>query len=412
MARQGGVARVAVLGAGFQGTCIALELARRGVAVDLYDRENRPITRAGRWNEGKVHLGFVYANDPTRATAARMVDGALAFRRALSRWIDVDDEVSALDPFVYAVPRDSMLSVSAIRDHFEAVDRLIAEGIARGGDYLGDEPGRAFDEMPRRVWSSAFDPARIQTVFRTVERSVDPAVVARRLRAAVTADSTITWLPNRSVLGVSSGVGRREVASRRSDGDEVEVRTYPMVINALWEGRPEIDLAAGIRSPRPFFHRLKYGVWIDGVDEHRPASSDLPSTTLVLGPYGDIVRFRGGQLYLCWYPSGRVAAVAGTRPPHWAVAPSEERGRAILRESLDQLAAFCPAIGHIEPSAFIVRGGPIVALGQSDIESVDSRLHTRSEVEPKAVDGYISVPTGKYTLAPFYALDVADRVLA
>ena len=55
--------RVAVLGAGFLGTGVALELARRGVAVHLYDRNDVCITQAGLRNEGKVHLGFTYAKD-------------------------------------------------------------------------------------------------------------------------------------------------------------------------------------------------------------------------------------------------------------------------------------------------------------------------------------------------------------
>ena len=60
---------VAVLGAGFQGTCVALELAQRGVTVDLYDQNDTCITQAGYRNEGKIHLGFVYTKDSTFATA-------------------------------------------------------------------------------------------------------------------------------------------------------------------------------------------------------------------------------------------------------------------------------------------------------------------------------------------------------
>ena len=51
---------VAVLGAGMLGTCLALELAQKGVSVDLYDREDACLTQAGARNEGKIHLGFVY----------------------------------------------------------------------------------------------------------------------------------------------------------------------------------------------------------------------------------------------------------------------------------------------------------------------------------------------------------------
>ena len=62
--------RVAVLGAGFQGTCIALELDSRGVEVDLYDQDEQPITRSGFVNEGRIHLGFNYSNDPSLRTPA------------------------------------------------------------------------------------------------------------------------------------------------------------------------------------------------------------------------------------------------------------------------------------------------------------------------------------------------------
>ena len=102
--------RVAVLGAGFQGACVALELAKRGINVDLFDKGDRPITQAGWVNEGKIHLGFVYSNDPTMATAALMVRGALHFRKLLNRWIDFDPaRANQSGPFLYVVHRDSLL---------------------------------------------------------------------------------------------------------------------------------------------------------------------------------------------------------------------------------------------------------------------------------------------------------------
>ena len=50
---------------------MALELARHGVEVDLFDRPTRPMTGASGHNEGKLHLGYVYANDPTPADRPR-----------------------------------------------------------------------------------------------------------------------------------------------------------------------------------------------------------------------------------------------------------------------------------------------------------------------------------------------------
>lgn len=68
-------ASVAVLGAGIQGCCLALELARRGISVHLLDCHPEPLLGASTNNEGKLHLGFVYAKDPDRATHDLMVRG-------------------------------------------------------------------------------------------------------------------------------------------------------------------------------------------------------------------------------------------------------------------------------------------------------------------------------------------------
>jgi hypothetical protein len=58
----------------------------------------------------------------------------------------------------------------------------------------------------------------------------------------------------------------------------------------------------------------------------------------------------------------------------------------------------------------IVAGGIILAAGETDIDDPMSRLHTRNAVGVRSVDGYHSVDTGKYTLAPMYAMEIADRV--
>ena len=87
--------RVGILGAGIMGCSLALFLARRGVRVTLIDAASAPFTRASRWNEGKIHLGFLYAGDPSLATARKMVPGGLAFRpiveELIGRSIDAGD---------------------------------------------------------------------------------------------------------------------------------------------------------------------------------------------------------------------------------------------------------------------------------------------------------------------------------
>ncbi|PYR72438.1 MAG: FAD-binding oxidoreductase, partial [Acidobacteria bacterium] len=53
--------QVAVLGAGLQGSCVAMELASAGISVDLFDKNDRCMSQASAQNEGKIHLGYLYA---------------------------------------------------------------------------------------------------------------------------------------------------------------------------------------------------------------------------------------------------------------------------------------------------------------------------------------------------------------
>ena len=70
---------IAILGAGILGSCTALELADRGYRLTVFERNAEPLSEASLYNEGKLHLGFVYAADPSFRTAARMIRGAARF---------------------------------------------------------------------------------------------------------------------------------------------------------------------------------------------------------------------------------------------------------------------------------------------------------------------------------------------
>lgn len=100
----------------------ALELADRGYDIALFEKEDAILTRASLANEGKIHLGFVYAADRSFRTAARMITDALQFRVILERWIKSNDfEKYILDPFEYIVPKTSALTENIIEMHFSRV---------------------------------------------------------------------------------------------------------------------------------------------------------------------------------------------------------------------------------------------------------------------------------------------------
>jgi hypothetical protein len=135
--------------------------------------------------------------------------------------------------------------------------------------------------------------------------------------------------------------------------------------------------------------------------------------TIVLGSFGDVVRIDDRQIYLSWYPACLAGISRELVPPPWPRQPTGEAARRIIVEALAGLGEFMLPLreltdGMIESS--IVAGGIIAAAGETDIDDPNSRLHMRIDVGVCSVDGYHSVDTGKYTLAPMYALEAADRI--
>lgn len=388
---------IGVLGAGLQGAGVALELASRGIRTDLYDREPHPMMRASVWNEGKVHLGFVYAKDAPDRTAALMLSGAFEFWPRLGRWIDLDASLLS-DPFFYAVRPDSMLSAEEVETHFEHVaERFLKERANTGWDYLGVRHDHVFrrvgPERARRLFPGATG------VFETAERSVDTHEVARRIRAAIRQSEPVSFITSR--------VDR---VDRNVDGSFTVHHTagssrYDQVVNALWSDRLRIDRQLGIGHDRQWLHREKVAI-------HLPAgtaSRALPSVTFVLGAYGDVVRFRSGRAYLSWYPACLVGSSSEVVPPLWSL--SDEQKRTILERSISTLSDLVPAVTGLDVSEARLEGGAVFGWGKTDITDPASELHERFDIGVHSYDGYHSIDTGKYTTAPKFAVEAAERVV-
>src|SRR5947207_9043112 len=144
--------RVGVLGGGLQGCCIALALADRGVRVTLFDKNETLLSRAAIANEGKIHLGYMYAGDPTLATAKTMMAGALAFAPFLERYLGRPARSFSLSvPATYIVHRDSQVNAELVCAYLTTVHELINEA--------ADVGNRAYFEQdlkkPLRLWSTA-----------------------------------------------------------------------------------------------------------------------------------------------------------------------------------------------------------------------------------------------------------------
>jgi glycine/D-amino acid oxidase-like deaminating enzyme len=402
----GYVNTVAVLGAGIQGSCAALALAERGCRVDLFDQAPQPVTRASLWNEGKVHLGLIYARDTSYRTAETLLRGALHFDAGLQRLTGRGRPAQLISaPFHYVVHRASQLSVEAVAAHFEAVaQRYRAARAATGLHYFDHDSDFVWEPMSDRHWRASYDDRETLAAFRTVERSVDPLIVAGMLRRALDEHGGIRFVPNSRIERVvldSAGRPRVVVAGEGSIGP------YEHVVNALWEDRLRIDDGVGLRPDRPWLHRYKLAMHVSG-----SAGPALPSTTVLLGEFGDIVDFGAGRRYLSWYPACKLGEWRDLRPADIAPTIDAATRRQTLETTLKALAAIVPSIQAMDMSGahVDVEGGYIFAWGKTGIDDPRSELHRRCDIGLHGGGRYHSIDTGKYSMAPYFADLLAARL--
>ncbi|MEM6796187.1 MAG: FAD-dependent oxidoreductase [Acidobacteriota bacterium] len=404
------VSRICVLGAGIQGCCLALALARRGLQVDLVDRRSAPMNEASLHTEGKIHLGFVYAKDPQGETHRLMIRGSLAFAEILR-------DLAQLEPgdyargtrFYYAVPRESQLDVEAIEAHFESIEGEIS-ALPPEASYLG----RPFDFVYRRLEGSEhrryFCEDSVQAAYETAEQAVDTLALASHLRARVLASPRIRFVGATRVVDAEIeplGTVRLIFENATREGGDRRGRSFPAVANCLWAGRLALDAALGLTPQRRWLHRYK------AIARWRSPESPVPSTTLIHGSFGDVVHYGQGNHYASWYPSFKLAQTDALDGSGLAAALESLDRQRLAREGLDSLARYLPGLRatlRADPR-FEVSGGVIFSWGSTDIDDPASGLHERWRVGPARHGAYVTVDTGKYTTAPLFALEAA-RLLA
>ena len=397
--------RIAVLGAGIMGCSAALFLARRGLAVTLFDAAPAPFSAASRWNEGKIHLGFLYSGDASLRTAAHVLAGGLAFKPLTEALIGcpIDAAVTAEDD-VYLCHRASVVSAEAMGAYFERVATLARQHPDAAG-YLADRS----DSAPRRL-----TPAELAAVtgspdivagFCAPERSVSTNWIADRFLAALAAEPRIearmetTIVAARAATGDLEGPWRVETADGRREA-------FDVVVNALWAGRLAIDATAGLAPTGVWSHRYRLSVL---ARTSRPVA--MPCVTIATGPFGDVKNYNDRDFYLSWYPDGLrldSADLSPPCPPHLDAAA----GQALTRSIFDHLEGLLPSVADIRANVDQVelQGGWVFAAGQGSLADPRSSLHRRSDFRIARKGSYYSVDTGKYSTAPWLAKQLADQI--
>lgn len=397
--------RVAVLGAGIMGSSVALELARRGCRVVLVDSAEAPFSGASRWNEGKIHLGYLYAADPSLSTARHLLPGGVAFVDDVGELVgcDLQPAISAQDD-LYLVHRDSVVDAETTCARFEAMSALVRA--CPGSDrYPGDASRARSRALSPAELGRLVDTRSIQAGFRVPERSISTRWVADRYIEALRAAPRIELAMATRVLGV----GPVPTAARerwRLDTDVPVDGTFDAVVNALWSGRLAVDASLGLQPQPGWSHRFRLSLF---VRTHRPMEAH--SMVVATGPFGDIKNYNGRDFYLSWYPAGLLVEGLAVPPPELPLLGDADRLH-IADAIRAGLGALIPVTHEIleQAESVQVEGGWVFAQGQGSLADPAASLHRRDRFGVIERGTYFSVDTGKYSIAPWLARQIAVRL--
>lgn len=406
-----GVEEIAVLGAGIQGVSVALALAFAGHRVTLVDGDDDCMRGASLRSEGKIHLGLVYAHDPSFRTARLMLESALEFAPLLDTWTGIPISWDRLvsRPFTYIVAHDTMVAPDRLFAFYALVEDAYRVLRGRPGiHYLGRTPERLLDDPIPAERASWLSPAFASHLVRTRELAVDTVRLGEVLRDGLRRRESIRTLYGHRVRSVRRTGAGFCVSGLTRDGANW-TQEAGVVVNCLWAGRLALDRQMELLPRRPWIYRLKMRL-LCALPE---AMADLPALTIVVGPYGDVVPWDARHTYLSWYPAClRGWSSAVETPPEWEracrgeIAPDE--ASRVERESLDALSRIVPGLESVRTTD--VAAGVIFAWGDRDIDDPTSELHERHDTGVRGADGYFTIDTGKLTSAPRFARQLLERL--
>ena len=281
--------KIIILGGGIQGISCALALESEGYEVTLIDKSTQLFNRTSLRNEGKIHLGFVYANDSTFNTAALMLESSLHFAPLLEGWIKPkfawEDLLST--KFSYIIHKDSMLPRDELLRHYTQLDDCYQKYQSSSLHYLGQRPDRLWQEPI--LSDPNLSRKHVESTLLTEERAVDRTLLKKLLldsldtpQIRIELNRTAEYIA-RTSYGFTVG---GETATGKSWSEE-----GALVVNCLWDNRLHIDGALGIAPmKKEWVYRLKYRI----LGRLPPSLATMQSYTLVLGPFGDIVTYPHG----------------------------------------------------------------------------------------------------------------------
>jgi hypothetical protein len=351
----------------------------------------------------------MYAGDPTLSTAKTMMAGALSFGPFFERYLGRRAQSFSVSvPATYIVHRDSQSNPEHVCAYLKSVHELVNEAAAGRIDaYFGKDLSTPLKVLSATETETEFNPAIVLAAVSTPEIAINPVALAQTIKDCVVTHPLIEVRCNHTLVSAKQECGRITVMTEGAAGPSQY--HFNHVVNALWDGRFALNESLGYRANRPWLHRLKYGVSFRLPKEVRPP----PSATVVLGPFGEVVTYGDGVVYLTWYPVCLQAITTDLTPPDWDTYPGEPLRSRIITETFRALSEIVPSLRDLDPRELpeaIVKGGAIVAWGKTDIYDPASELHRRFEIGVTTDGNFHSVDPGKLTMAPYFAEVCAQRI--
>lgn len=397
--------RVAILGAGIMGVSTALFLARRNVHVTIFDQQDEAMRAASRWNEGKIHLGFLYNANSTLSSARQVLPGGLGFQALVEELTgtSIRDHTTSSDD-IYLCHRDSVVSPDGMEKYFYDVSRLIRE-YPDAARYCVDVSDCQVRRLTGQELARVTDSGEIVAGFKVPERSVATQWLADQFAAALKAEQRIETRFNTRVSGVSHSQSAKSSRQWQVNSSAGDCGPYDYVVNALWEGRLHIDHGLGLPLPERWSHRYRQSLFV-----RTSIPLAHPSVVIATGPFGDIKNYNGRDFYLSWYPTGLRSESHEILPEAPALAKSDTNR--VTTDMFDSLQVLLPEVASIRDNLEQVElaGGWVYAAADGSLADPAATLHSRSGFGVSSSGTYFSVDTGKYSTGPWLARLLADQI--
>ena len=377
----------AVIGGGTLGSLIALRLSNLGLNVEIFESKPELLKGASYLGEGKIHLGYTYGLSQ-ESSYEQLIESALNFaddvEGAISKPVDWKNITSI--PFSYKVSNDSLINPHEFINHSRKIINTIKQK-KHLETYLGlpVEKILGFERTSERS-------------FITSERAVDLEKLREMIIKEIITRENITVNVNSEILLVKIDTDNKYIVSTNSD--KLELR-FDYVINCTWERRYLLDQLFWDKL-QDLNYRTKLYV---------SAQTNLQETacTTVLGKYGDLVIFNTGRHYGSDYLTGLTSFTNEVLPNF---AERESLPKELVTRHWEYLKSRffleVPELSEVTDITTFERS--VVAVGDSDIDQINSSLHHRSPYHLNRKGNYISALGTKITTIPRLAKKIVDWI--